>query len=293
MTQPSLHRKKQIWFDADDVCTDSSPLTELSLRKLTGKHIPIENWTSHHFRDIYNLDDEGIHALIESWKTDRLLENVPLLAGTKEAMDRLVKAGYEVGIITARDWHPDAEAITRKMAVDHDLPVGQIIVMDFADVKANVLLAHGVHVDGFVDDTAKHVQSCREQGWNAFLMHQPWNKQHTHLPRVHHLEAFVDHFVPPKIQILNPLHRTAKVQEAAQEKTQMSTSKPSTTSPPASDLAPDIALLEKQSLLEGQKPSHVLAASSLTSQTAPLDMGPSETNSLSPVVPKPAVRCWK
>jgi FMN phosphatase YigB (HAD superfamily) len=186
-----------LWFDVDDVLVETSPLTEASLRALTGKNIPIASWPHHHFVEIYELDAEGKAAMLRSWMDEGLLECAKLRPGVREAMDRLAGAGFELALITARSWHPQGEELTWKMARDHQLPVSQIVVMDFEDSKAEVLKARGARVDGFVDDTVRHVRGCLEQGWRAFVMNHPWNSAHDLPFRVDSLGEFADHFDTP------------------------------------------------------------------------------------------------
>lgn len=186
-----------LWFDVDDVLVETSPLTEASLRQLTGKSIPIDSWPHHHFVEIYELDAAGKAAMLRAWTEERLLESAKLRPGVAEAMDRLSGAGFELALITARDWHPQGERITWEMAEAHKLPVSQVVVMAFEDAKADVLRRMGARVDGFVDDTARHVSGCLEQGWKAFVMSHPWNARHDLPFRVDSLSEFADHFDPP------------------------------------------------------------------------------------------------
>lgn len=199
--------KKKLWFDVDDVLVEMSPLTELSLRTLTGKTIPIASWPHHHFDTIYDLDSKGKDAMRRAWIEERMLESAPLRPGVAEAMRRLSEADFELCLITARDWHPQGEEITWKMAHDHNLPVSEVIVMKFEESKADVLKARGAQVDGFVDDTVRHVRSCLEQGWKAFVMSHSWNRDHDLPLRVESLTEFADYFDPPSARPKTKLGR--------------------------------------------------------------------------------------
>jgi len=41
-----------------------------------------------------------------------------------------------------------------------------------------------------LDDTIRHVEGCVAAGFNSALMHQPWNAQATHLPRITRLADY-------------------------------------------------------------------------------------------------------
>lgn len=189
--------KKKLWFDVDDVIVETSPLTEASLRTLTGKTIPIHSWPHHNFIEIYELDEPGTVAMRNAWIEEQMLERATLRPGVAEAMLRLAKADFELGLITARAWHPRGEEITWKMATDHGLPISEVVLTRFEDSKADVLRARGARVDGFVDDTARHVIACLAQGWTAAVMSHPWNERHDLPLRVSSLMEFADCFDAP------------------------------------------------------------------------------------------------
>lgn len=186
-------KNKTLWFDVDDVLVDTSPLTEASLRTLTGKHIPVETWRHHHFVELYSLSQEGKKAMLRQWMDDEILEKAKLRAGVADAMRSLSHAGFSLKLITARDWHPEAEDITWRMAQANGLPVDDVVVMSFEQDKSEVLISRGEQVDGFVDDTPRHVRGCLAKGWPSFLMTHPWNVSED-LPRVGSLAQFAGHF---------------------------------------------------------------------------------------------------
>lgn len=188
-------KNKTLWFDVDDVLVDTSPLTEASLRVLTGKHIPVDTWRHHHFAELYSLSPAGKKAMLRQWMDDEVLEKAQLRAGVADAMRSLAHAGFSLKLITARDWHPEAEAITWRMAQANALPVDDVVVMSFEQDKSDVLVSRGEQVDGFVDDTPRHVRGCLEKGWPSFLMTHPWNISDD-LPRVESLAQFAGHFSP-------------------------------------------------------------------------------------------------
>lgn len=184
------NKHRTIWFDVDDVLVDTSALIEKSLRDLTGREIPVSTWRNHDFASMYGLCERGIKDMRERWLDDGVLEKAPLRAGVSEAMAELGKAGYKLGLITARGWHPEGEGVTWAMAEEHGLPVSELVVVRFEQEKAQVLRELGMDVSGFVDDTYRHVKGCLDNGWRAYVMSHPWNEQYEQAPRVSGLGEF-------------------------------------------------------------------------------------------------------
>ena len=186
-----------VWCDVDDVIVDTSELMELTLRRMTGKAIPSETWPHHGFAEIYGFGSGEMEKLRGMWMEDGLLERAPLRAGVSKALSAIEQAGCSIGLITARSWHPQGEALTWAMAAKHGLPVSEVVVLSYEECKAQRLAAMGVRVDGFVDDTHRHVRACLSKGWRACLMSQPWNHGHDDLPRVSGLADFAAMFQAP------------------------------------------------------------------------------------------------
>ena len=190
--------KKTVWFDVDDVLVDTSPRTEESLRTLTGKVIPVHTWPHHHFLDLYGLGEPRRQSMLDQWIEDRVLERATLREGVAEAMRELAGDGFELRLITARGWHPRGEAITWAMAEEHGLPVSGVSLTLFEDDKSDALAAWGARVDGFVDDTVRHVRGCLAKGWPAWVMTHPWNADHDLPGRVGNLREFADALRSPR-----------------------------------------------------------------------------------------------
>ena len=190
---------KEIWFDVDDVMVDTSAMIEKSLRDLTGKSIDITQWPHHNFPEIYGFDVNFMEKVRYKWLEDQILENAPLRAGVAEAMKDLANQGYKLGLITARSWHPQGEAVTWAMVEKYNIPVSDIAVLSYDESKVALLEKISSGVQGYVDDTYRHVKACSEKGWYSCVMNQPWNRQYTDLPRVDSMQEFASSFSSEKI----------------------------------------------------------------------------------------------
>ena len=180
-----------LWFDVDDVLVDTSTELERSLRGLTGLHLPAHQWSSHSFTDAYGLQPHQIEDMRLAWELDEVLERARPFDGVAASLKLAAQKGYHIGLITARGWHPEGQAITDAMVHDLGLPVERVLVLKFEDSKCDLLLSTGTQVAGFLDDTARHVEGALSCGWNAHLVTRPWNVS-LPLPRVASTSAFVN-----------------------------------------------------------------------------------------------------
>jgi len=197
-----------VWLDVDDVLVDSTPIFQESMDRWTGKTIPWQTWTHNRFHQFYGIADEDaatIARMRQRWKDDRVLERSPFMPHVAQAMATIVNAGADIGLLTARAWHSEGEAITREMAAQAGLSIKAVISIHFHQTKADFLIHSGTQVVGFIDDTIRHVEGCVAAGFNAVLMDQPWNREARHLPRVANLEEFAQQIqarlaspVPPR-----------------------------------------------------------------------------------------------
>lgn len=183
-----------VWFDVDDVLVSSTPLFQESLDRWSGQVIPWQTWTHNHFHLFYGVasDDRAtIQKLRQTWEEDQVLERSPLFPDAQDALHALAEDGFKIGLLTARAWHSRGLEVTEAMVEHHHLPVSRVITLPWESTKADLLQASGTRVVGFLDDTIRHVEGCREAGFNAVLRDQPWNVTAHHLPRVADLSAFV------------------------------------------------------------------------------------------------------
>lgn len=180
-----------IFFDVDDVLVDTSKQIEQAMHKMTGLHLPCEQWPHHMFTELYKIGAERRDEMRALWVQEKILENAAVFPGVTSAMQQLAGDGYRLGLITARAWHPDARRITETFVNEHRLPVDEIRLLGFFDSKADVLRDSGLTIQGFVDDTTRHAQSCAEAGIPSVLLSRAWNQDApASLPRIESLDHF-------------------------------------------------------------------------------------------------------
>ena len=182
-----------IWFDVDDCLTDTAPVIAQSMRRLTGIEMEPADWSHLNLLELYQLGPKDMDRVRDFWRKDELLERVEIFPHAKETLLVLHEAGYKIGLITARGWHPHGEQITRNWASSHHLPIEQVILTTIDQSKSECLKKIKTNVAGFVDDSAVNVHSADKEGWPSVLLTRPWNANWPgNLERISDIQEFPD-----------------------------------------------------------------------------------------------------
>lgn len=87
------------------------------------------------------------------------------IPGAREMLRTLVRAGWEIELVTARPAH--VRGITEDWLAAHGVPYD---VLHFAADKDTI------RADLYLDDKPAHVEALREAGFPAVIFNQPWNQ---------------------------------------------------------------------------------------------------------------------
>jgi uncharacterized HAD superfamily protein len=179
-----------IAFDIDGVVADTMEAfirvarIEFGIKNLTKEQI-----TSYWLEDCLSLDPEIVEAIVQRLLDDPLGVQLSPLPGARAALGTLASHG-RLTFVTAR---PTREPIERWLgtlvpnAVSEDL---RVIATGRHAAKAGVLRELGLSY--FVED---HLDTCRElceQGINAIVFDQPWNRDYTPFCRVDSWDEILD-----------------------------------------------------------------------------------------------------
>jgi hypothetical protein len=119
-------------------------------------------WSEAHFR---TMCDEAVDAGF-------LFSTGEPLAGTRDALEALVRAGHEVHIVTARRFGtaPRAsERATQRWLGEHRLPFTSLTIsVDKAVIPTDV----------FLEDYVPNYERLRESGSRPYLVNRAWNAPH-------------------------------------------------------------------------------------------------------------------
>lgn len=175
-----------ILFDVDDVLCNFRFSLQKSFEK-ENQFIDWRDWSSYEFYKIYDID---VKDLDNHFMKYRVIEDAVLDSGIKHVFDKIKEDGYQIGVITARGWHPDGYNITKKFLDTHNLSYDKIVVTDHTKNKIHYINEFNGSIHGFLDDNFHHVEMFSKHGINAFVLNRPWNKMFDYNNRVYNLEDF-------------------------------------------------------------------------------------------------------
>ncbi|WP_018234339.1 HAD family hydrolase [Thioalkalivibrio thiocyanodenitrificans] len=179
-------------FDMDDVVANIGPLILEALNERTGKSFSLEDWHTYDLAQIYDL---SYSQMLQALYDHKVLERATPAKGALEVMGLARDAGFHVGILTARGWHPEGRSISERWLADNGLMVDRLHVLSPDECKAEVICEFG-DVELFIDDYHKHVLAVHESGKTrkTILRNQPWNRSIDFDHRVGCLSELASHF---------------------------------------------------------------------------------------------------
>ena len=183
-----------IIFDVDDVLCNFRDSLYHSF-KVIGKDIHWNQWTDYASIDMYGLPDEkALHAHMIQYK---VLEKSQVEDGVVDALKELKKAGYKIGLLTARAWHKDGQNITENFVDKNDLCDDKIVISGFyKDKKSQHIDKFSGNICGYFDDSIHHIEDFITEGVkNSYLIDRPWNQQSS-LPRVKNFSDLIKLMIP-------------------------------------------------------------------------------------------------
>lgn len=176
-----------IVLDLDDVLANLRETLYRVLLTATGVDLPWRQWPHYDLRKLYAIEEIPLQALL---KRERALESCEPEPGAAAATRALRAQGYQVRIITARGWHPDAERLTRHWLAQHGIEHDTLAVVPLTGDKV-AMIEDRSQVVLAVDDHPRYIDGYRQAGIPAVVVDRPWNG-HCTAERVHSLEALVE-----------------------------------------------------------------------------------------------------
>jgi uncharacterized HAD superfamily protein len=161
-------------FDLDDtLCDLKDPLARI-LKEHTELDYHWEDWYDFSISKMYNLTHaEFCDLIIQS----NILESLEPYKESAETLTELKKRGYNIGIITSRDYHPKAYKVTKTWFDKYGLPYDDIQISshfrgksEYAKIYEKVIVA--------VDDRIENCEDFINNGTteNVYLFDMPWNR---------------------------------------------------------------------------------------------------------------------
>ena len=160
-----------IVLDLDDVLANLRESLYRTLSVATGIDLHWRNWTHYDLRQHYAIDEVRLNEVLI---TKQALEACEPEHNAATTTHELVDLGFDIVIVTARGWHPQAESITRSWLAAHAIRYDHLAVvplqgnkLDAIDTYSNIWFA--------VDDHPSHVLRYQAAGIPTLVMDRPWN----------------------------------------------------------------------------------------------------------------------
>ncbi len=170
--------QKTVIFDLDDTLGDLKVRLQEIYRRTTGDQtISYEDWDNYGQPNRYGVTSE---QLSELFIEDNSLGLMKPFDGAIEVTALMKSKGFNVEIVTARGWHPDGYAVTKKWLDDHYISYDRINIVPLFQCKEETT-RHIENVALFVDDRLDHCVNLFESGriGKSLVLAQPWNREYT------------------------------------------------------------------------------------------------------------------
>lgn len=179
-------------LDLDDVLANLRQSLYEALHRVSGVDRHWSDWTHYDLRRHFPpVAHELDRVLIEQ----RALESCAPEPGAAELTRTLRARGVAVAIVTARGWHPQARELTRQWLHDHGIAFDRLDVVALGGNKVEIT-SRMEQVALAVDDHPAHVDRYRQSGLPVLMMDRPWNREHPHRPRIHHVSEILAYLQP-------------------------------------------------------------------------------------------------
>ena len=188
-------------IDLDDVLGDFANPMIRALNAATGKNISRSDCTSFDVKPVFDISDkEFLDILINGG----IIENTEIHESSYKFLSDLHVLNYYTVLITARGWHPNANALTEQWVADHALDIDELIVVDMHQSKADVVKKFS-SITFSIDDRIKHCREYTQAGIieHVLLYDAPWNTNltswntdwdgHDYDERILDLHEIIDH----------------------------------------------------------------------------------------------------
>ena len=173
-----------IIFDLDDVLANLRESLYQTLTQVTGVDLHWRHWQHYDLRQHYSTIAERLDEVLICERTLEACHPEPGAVAVTRALHEL---GYELAIVTARGWHPQAEAITREWLYHHRITYDHLSVVPLGGNKLTVLTPFR-DIMLAVDDHPSHIARYQTLNIPTLLMDRPWNALYPG-ERIYHLET--------------------------------------------------------------------------------------------------------
>jgi len=159
----------------DDVLVNMRASLQVVLDDYSGTTVPYENWHTYCVNNYYpSVTDDVFNNLVI--KSD-IFRTADPISGTIEGMNMLSEQGYNLHIVSARGFHPDAHNITKQWLLDNGVPFDTISISHYGEPKSHTYAKLNYKFAFMLDDHVSNIQDAAESTLvsHPILISAPWN----------------------------------------------------------------------------------------------------------------------
>jgi 5'(3')-deoxyribonucleotidase len=179
--------KPVVAFDLDEVLCSLTRGVRAAIKRRCGVDVPDQR-SSYQIHDRLGMtEQEFLQMIVE----ECLLEQATIEPYAAECVETLRRAGFAVGVVTSRSYHPHAEHVTREYFDRHGIEIDALRISTVGQSKAEHLVSLGPVV-AFIDDLPENLQKVQAGGFLGalWLNDKPWNRLCAQYARITDLRDF-------------------------------------------------------------------------------------------------------
>ena len=178
-----------IIFDLDDVLSNLRESLYQVMHKATGIDKHWRDWHHYDLSRHFSIDNDALNAILVN---QRALESCVPEPGAVTATKRLSAQGFELIIVTARAWHPQAFELTQTWLHAHDIDFHGLCVVPLGSNKMDVL-AGCTDIVLAIDDHPRNIRHYQQAGVSTLMVDRPWNTDYHAAERIFSLQPVLDY----------------------------------------------------------------------------------------------------
>lgn len=161
----------RIGVDIDGVVSDSYPVWLQELNQHYGKNITV--LTDYDMHLVFDVPSDDMNNFFVG-NVERLLMTPDPVAGAKEGIETLLRAGHELIYVTART--PEQKDITVRWLDKHRIPHEHERVL-FSGFNSKVNLVKQWKIEVFIEDYQVNAKAIAESGVPVLLLNTSYNQE--------------------------------------------------------------------------------------------------------------------
>lgn len=181
--------QRWVGFDLDEVVAVLRDPMATGLSKIRGHQLDWREWKHYDFFDKYTTRERFLEMIVE----ERILETCDIEPDAAEAIERLQREGVQVGIFTARGYHPEAKKVTEDWLSGKGVRVDLVEIIGLGQSKFEAI-ARVPGLTNYIDDHLDHLHGLEaiSNRVNRYVMDRPWNTHDTSFQRIHSVSEYAD-----------------------------------------------------------------------------------------------------